>query len=178
MKKLVICLLIATLLFSFTVITAAADEIDVEPTTATEPDDSSVVVMPENGELPEGYELDPDFSMTVTLDADNDWTVVLKDLLDDVAGDDDYIYFVVEDDVTRGYTPYYAPNNSTVFSKSSPGVKAGNLIVVKNLNEDEPPLYELPESGGIGTIPFTFAGTAILVIAAVYGLILYRKRKN
>lgn len=209
MKKLLIYLLMAALLFSQAIAASAKTFTDDENpsaayTTAEEADktssDSSAAdekeentdsdtttalgsktpaqaeVVPSESDLPEGYEIDPNFSMKITLNAENGWSYNLKDLLDE-ADNDEYIYFIVEEDVAEGYSDFYA-KNGTNFSKSSPAVSTGNAIIVKNVKEGDPPIYELPESGGIGTAPFTVAGTAILLTAAVYGMILHRKRKK
>lgn len=192
MRKLLSCLLAAILLFTLAITATAATDGDdpaenpsveekfktTEPDAeATEPEASKNVDILNEVNLPEGYEIDPNFSLTITLDADNDWTYSLKDLLGEAAEEDEYIYFFVEANVDENYTPYYSTNNS-IFTKNSPGVSAGNIVVVKNVNEGEPPAYELPQTGGIGTTPYTVAGIAVLMTAAVYGVILYRRRKN
>ena len=185
MKRLLVCLLATVLLFTFSITVSAVSDGDdpseslpaEEATESTEPEASEPATLPNEADLPDGYEIDPNFSLTVTLDDDNDWRYSLKDLLSDSAEDDEYIYFFIEENVADDYTPYYSTNDS-VFSKSSPGVSSGNVVIVKNLNEGESPVYELPQTGGIGTTPYTAAGIAILLIAAVYGIVIYRRKRD
>lgn len=189
MKKLLSCMLLVALLFSLTITASAESFTDDENLSTvlttdekvenTEPDTTmtlgsetpeQVVVVPDESALPEGYVVDPHFSKKITLDAKNGWSYSLKDLLDE-ADSDEYIYFIVEEDVPEGYTPSYSLNSTDV-------TNGGNVIIVKNVKKEEPPIYELPESGGIGTTPYTVAGVAILLIAAVYCIILHHKRKK
>ena len=179
MKKIFSFLLITALLLSFT-ITARADD---ENTGNTGTDSSSqIIVVPSEDDLPEGYEIDPDYSFTFTIDAESGWTYTLEDL---IASDDngDYIYFIVEEDVAKGYTPEYSQNYSGSAKRSRAGTNSsegsqGNVVVVKNIKEGDGPTYELPQTGGIGTTIYTVLGTAVLLIAAVYGIILFRRKRK
>lgn len=176
MKRFLVCLLATVLLFTFSITVSAVSDDPSEDLTATEPEATESVSVPSLENLPEGYEIDPDFSLTVTLDAASGWSYSLKDLLHESADSNEYVYFFVEENVADDYTPYYSTNDM-VFSKESPGVSTGNVVIVKNLNEGEPPIYELPQTGGIGTVPYTVAGIAILVIAAVYAMVIRYRRK-
>ncbi|MCH5191509.1 MAG: hypothetical protein J1F23_05025 [Oscillospiraceae bacterium] len=197
MKKLLGLLLTVTLLLSLAVTASAetyTDDENLDTTVAateevedTDSDDTSepesgsssqIKIVPSASDLPEGYEIDPDFSVTITLNDENGWSYNLKDLLAE-AGADEYIYFVVEKDVAEGYADFYAVNdiNRARNSSDSEG-SGGKVIVVRNVLKGEPPVYELPESGGIGVTSYLAAGTAILTIAAVYCMILYCKRRR
>lgn len=187
MKKLFSFLLVAALLLSLP-FSAVADTPDEENSGNTESNNSSkIIVVPSESDLPEGYEVDPDYSYTFTIDAESGWTYTIEDLIDD---DDsgEYIYFIVEEDIAEGYTPEYyskeSGENSPRISRAARSTEEeqetqqSNVVVVKNIKEGDSPVYELPATGGIGTVPFTVAGVAILIIAAVYGMILLRKRKK
>lgn len=172
MKKLFSCLLIAVMLLSMPIIARADDE---NPGNTGSGSSSQIVVVPSEADLPEGYVVDPDYSYTFTIDAESGWSYTLEDLIDpdDSEG---YIYFFVEENVAEGYTPEYHSGNAN--ARAVPGITSGNVVIVKNVREGEPPVYELPQTGANGTVLYIVAGAAILTIAAVYGMILLRKRKK
>lgn len=145
--------------------------------TPNEPETSSrIKIVASEADLPEGYVIDPNFSITIPLNDENGWSYKLTDILE--GADDEYIYFVVEENVAQGYTPvYYSVNSNIGKSSTESESSGGKIIVVKNVHKGEPPTYELPESGGIGATPYIVAGSAILMIAAVYFMILRHKRK-
>lgn len=178
MKKLFSCLIIVALLLSFTITARAEDT-----TSGTEK--TPIRVVPSEADLPEGYEIDPDYSFTFTIDAESGWSYKLEDLIG-ADGDDEYIYFIVEENVADGYTPEYNQGTGSAGgsakrarSRSADGEEheQGNVVVVKNIKDGDAPVYELPKTGGIGTTVYTVVGAGILLIAAAYGLILFRKRK-
>ena len=176
MKKLFSCLLIIALLLSFS-ITAKADD------NTSGSDKSPIKVVPSEADLPEGYVIDPDYSFTFTIDAENGWTYKLEDLIGS-DGDDEYIYFIVEENVADGYTPEYNQGNTGSARRarsrdSSESERSqGNVVVVKNIKEGDGPVYELPKTGGIGTTIYTVVGAGVLLIAAAYGMFLLHKRKK
>lgn len=176
MKKLFSCLLIVALLLSFS-FTAKADDNNAGS------EKSPIKVVPSESDLPEGYEIDPDYSFTFTIDAENDWTYKLEDLIG-ADGDDEYIYFIVEENVADGYTPEYNQGNTgsakRARARNAPEEdnSQGNVVIVKNIKEGDGPVYELPKTGGIGTTVYTAVGGGILLIAAAYGMLLLYKRKK
>lgn len=176
MKKLFSCLIIVALLLSFT-ITARADD------DAPASEKSPIKIVPSEADLPEGYEIDPDYSFTFTIDAESGWTYKLEDLIG-ADGDDDYIYFIVEENVADGYTPEYnqgsagSAKRARARDSSESENPQGNVVVVKNIKEGDAPVYELPNTGGIGTTLYTVIGAGVLLIAAVYGMFLIYKRKK
>ncbi|MCH5182594.1 MAG: LPXTG cell wall anchor domain-containing protein [Oscillospiraceae bacterium] len=187
MKRIFGCLLIAALLFSLAIMVGAETVTDgdysVNPLSAevTDPDPSSeseeslpqIVIVPSKEDLPDGYEIDEDFYIHLNLTAENGWfdsrtwEEIFKEAIDDGG---DYIYFIDEENIPAGYVAYY--------SLVSPELTDGHILIIKNVKQGEPPVYELPETGAAGTTYYTLAGTAILLIAAAYGLFLYRKRRN
>lgn len=188
MKKILICLLALVLLCTMAISVSADDEGE-----STEPGGTGeLTFVPSEEHLPDGYEVDPDFSMTITLDEGNGWSVNLAEILEG-AESDEYIYFLAEEEPPTGYTPNYAWGvaaysgniaNGSVGTNGISGGKAsddgstgGNIIVVTNVKEGEPPIYELPESGGVGAAVYTAVGAAMILSAAVYSMILRRKRK-
>jgi pilin isopeptide linkage protein/LPXTG-motif cell wall-anchored protein len=51
-------------------------------------------------------------------------------------------------------------------------------IAFHNTTTEEPDVYKLPETGGLGTTPFTLGGGAILASALLYGFFYRRKRER
>ena len=181
MKRLLGLLLIISLLLSLAIaahaeeaapeeVPTTADAAETEPeTTAPETETSSrIIVIASEDELPEGYILDSEFSIPVILSVENGWSYNLTELLQAVA-DDDYIYYIVEKDIPKGY--------AAIYSLLETDLTDGNIIIIKNVKEGEPPVYELPETGGTGTELYTVVGAALLLTAAAYGVFLHRKRK-
>lgn len=182
MKKIFGCLLIAALLFSLAIIagaeTAADGDYSAKPLSAEAGSESEeslpqIVIVPSKDDLPEGYEIDEDFYIHLNLTAENGWfdsrtwEEIFKEAIDDGG---DYIYFIDEENIPEGYVAYY--------SMISPELTDGNILIIKNVKQGEPPVYELPETGASGTTYYTLVGSAILLIAAAYGVCLYRKRRN
>ena len=104
----------------------------------------------------------------ITLNTGNGYTYAWEDL--PVQGEDGrlYYYTVQEIDPPRGYTVSYLNNE---------GIQRGE-IVITNKKEFIDDGYELPETGGTGTIPFRTAGLAIISLAMLTGGILKRKREE
>ena len=84
-------------------------------------------------------------------------------------------YFVKELKTPDKYTATW---EGQLFQKPLPGAtgeqpgSADNPVMVKNYQP-----YELPKSGGIGTLPFTLFGLMICG-GAVYGWMRYRRRQG
>ena len=104
----------------------------------------------------------------ITLNPGNGYTYAWEDL--PVQGEDGrlYYYTVQEVDPPRGYTVSYLNNE---------GTQRGE-IVITNRKEFIDDGYELPETGGTGTIPFRTAGLAIISLAMLTGGILKRRREG
>lgn len=170
MKKIFCCLLVAGLLFSLAIVAGAESAGEVMP---SEESSQTVVLVPCEEDLPDGYEVDEDFYIEISLTADGGWVgnytweELLKEAVDDGG---DYIYFVAEDGIPEGYVALY--------SLVSNDLTDGNIVIIKNVKQGEPPVYELPQTGGSGTTLYTVAGSAILLIAAVSAVLLHRKRKK
>ena len=168
MKKLLSCLLAAAMLFCLAVTVCATEEAPA----ATKPP----AVVPNESDLPDGYEIDPDFHMTITLDAQHDWSYIWEDLQALDEDGNEYVYFVVEEDIAEGYVAYYSLEDFSSFD--TPGSITGSVVIVRNVKKGPAPTDELPKTGGVGTTVYTVTGTLLLVIAGVYGMILLRKRKE
>lgn len=194
-KRILIFLLMSTLLFSLAVIVSAEILPDGEipaPTISADPESdqsdtiTQVVVVQGASDLPEGYVIDEDFFIKLTLKAEDGWSYNIEELLKGLESED-YIYFVVEEDIPEGYDAIYSMSNVVMASGVTFGddivitgdivLTDGNVIVIKNVKDGEPPIYELPETGGVGTKHYTIAGVTVLLFAAVYYLVLRHKRK-
>lgn len=171
MKKILSGLLTAILLIALSCAVNAENLPDPDTTPDSGSDSSSqiVVIVPGEEDLPDGYVVDEDFIMEFEMNSESNWSRNLTEMLEQFAGDD-YIYYFIEKEVPKGYKAYYMLD-STVFTD-------GNVIIIKNIREGEPPVYELPQTGGGGTTVYTVVGSAFLLAAAVYCMILYRRRKK
>lgn len=169
-KRIFCCLLVAGLLFSLAIVAGAEAAND-----ETHSDESSrtITLVPCEDDLPDGYVVDEDFYIDISLTADGGWIAnltweeILKEAIDDGG---EYIYFLVEEDIPEGYDAAY--------SLVSTDLTDGSIIVIKNTKQGEPPAYELPKTGGTGTTLYTVAGSAVLLIAAAGAVALHRKRKK
>lgn len=167
MKKILSCLLMTALLCALPIVATAETLEDPDTTTPGSTPFIGVVVVPSEADLPEGYVVDNDFHLQFELDSESDWTRNLTELLDQYA-DEDYIYYFVEQDIPAGYTAYYKMNSSIYTD--------GNVIIIKNVKEGEPPTYELPETGGNGALILVI-GLSILQLSAAGLLFLHTRRK-
>lgn len=194
-KRIFLCLLLATLLYSLAVIVSAetlpdeeAPDFDTSAIPPSEESDTSTPgwIVPSESDLPEGYVVDEDFFIRLTLNAENAWSYNLEDLME--GWSDEYIYFVEETHIPQDYNAIYTIEGVILASGVNIGdvytleedlpLTDGNIIVITNVKEGEPPIYELPETGGTGRTPYTIAGVAVLLTAAVYLVILRRKQKS
>lgn len=107
---------------------------------------------------------DPNFDVSITLNKDNKWTFVYKDSL--AAG---YYYYIVEPSTGNKYEVIYSDSNT-------PGVESGGLLTLINKEKDTSG-YELPSTGGTGTLPYTAVGGTMMLSALAYSFI-HRKRRR
>lgn len=99
---------------------------------------------------------------TLTLTKDNDWKATYS-----VSTDDLSCYFYVKETSTgQTYDVSYSNNN----------VKGTGTIVVTNKEKDNTG-YELPSTGGAGTLPYTAVGGTMMLSALAYSFI-HRKRRH
>lgn len=106
---------------------------------------------------------DPSFNETITLSKTNNWTYVYKNV------ESGYLYFIEEDSTGGKYEVTYSDSNKT-------GVENGGLLTLTN-KETEDAGYELPSTGGAGTLPFTAVGGTMMLSALAY-TIIHRKRRR
>ena len=99
---------------------------------------------------------------TLTLTKDNDWKATYAV----PAGDFNYYFYVKETSTGQTYDVSYSNNN----------VKGTGTIVVTNKEKDNTG-YELPSTGGAGTLPYTAVGGTMMLSALAYSFI-HRKRRH
>lgn len=113
---------------------------------------------------------------TVTLNALNKWTHTW----DDLETGEGITYSITEETVT-GYKTTYAV---TVDGKDKPDIPATAIPIGENTgtlvtitNAEDIPGYELPSTGGTGTLPYTAVGGTMMLTALAYSFI-HRKRRR
>ena len=99
---------------------------------------------------------------TLTLTKENGW----KETYAVPAGDSNYYFYVKETSTGQTYDVSYSNNN----------VKGTGTIVVTNKEKDNTN-YELPSTGGAGTLPYTAVGGTMMLSALAYSFI-HRKRRH
>lgn len=104
---------------------------------------------------------DSTFNETITLNKDNKWTYVYKKV------EPGYLYYIVEASTGDKYDVTYSDSNKT-------GVENGGLLTLTN---KEIVGYELPSTGGTGTLPYTAVGGTMMLSALAYSII-HRKRRH
>lgn len=104
---------------------------------------------------------DSTFKETITLNKNNKWTSVYKHV------DDDFFYYIEEASTGGKYDVTYSDSNKT-------GVEKGGLLTLTN---KEIVGYELPSTGGAGTLPYTAVGGTMMLSALAYSFI-HRKRRH
>ena len=104
---------------------------------------------------------DSTFKETITLNKNNKWTYVYKHV------DDDFFYYIEEASTGGKYDVTYSDSNTT-------GVEKGGLLTLTN---KEIVGYELPSTGGTGTLPYTAVGGTMMLSALAYSFI-HRKRRR
>ena len=161
MKKILFCLLTVVLLLSLAVTAYAAPEEDIPETSQ-----GNVIIITDEADLPEGYEID--FSMEITLNSEEGWSSVLKDLFNNADGD--YIYIVSEVNIAEGYNAYYSIDLSNS--------ENGNVVIVRNVKEGNPPIYQLPKTGSEDTVYYTVAVASVFLAIVVYGMFIRQKHSE
>lgn len=103
----------------------------------------------------------------VILNSSNNWSHSWKDLLlvDPNNSSITYKYYVKETD--RSGTFKYDLNNT--------GITGGTILLYNQVPEDAN--YELPSTGGSGTLPYTAVGSTMMLSALAY-TIIHRKRRR
>ena len=104
---------------------------------------------------------DSTFKETIKLYQKDNWTYVYKNV------DDDYFYYIEEASTGGMYDVTYSDSNTT-------GVEKGGLLTLTN---KEIVGYELPSTGGTGTLPYTAVGGTMMLSALAYSFI-HRKRRH
>ena len=99
---------------------------------------------------------------TLTLTKENGW----KETYAVPVGDSNYYFYVKETSTGQTYDVSYSNNN----------VKGTGTIVVTNKEKDNTG-YELPSTGGSGTLPYTAVGGTMMLSALAYSFI-HRKRRR
>lgn len=100
---------------------------------------------------------------TITLNKSNNWTYVYKEV------ENGYYYFIKETSTGGKYEVTYSDSNTT-------GVENGGLLTLTNKEKDNTG-YELPSTGGTGTLPYTAVGGTMMLSALAYSFI-HRKRRH
>ena len=80
----------------------------------------------------------------------------------------DCYFYVKEANTNKNYTVSYYGND---------GVQHGGTIVITNTETDSSG-YELPSTGGTGTLPFTAVGGTMMLSALVYSFIHHKRRRE
>ena len=104
---------------------------------------------------------DNTFKVPIKLNTNNKWTFVYKDV------NDDFFYYIEEASTGGKYDVTYSDSNTT-------GVEKGGLLTLTN---KEIVGYELPSTGGTGTLPYTAVGGTMMLSALAYSFI-HRKRRH
>lgn len=104
---------------------------------------------------------DSNFKETITLTKDKKWTYVYEDVKDD------FFYYIEEASTGDKYEVTYSESNKT-------GVENGGLLTLTNKKIVG---YELPSTGGTGTLPYTAVGGTMMLSALAYSFI-HRKRRR
>lgn len=110
---------------------------------------------------------DTGFDETITLNKDNKWTYVYTGTNGTL--DAGYHYYIEEASTGSQYDVTYSDSNTA-------GVENGGLLTLTNREKDSAG-YELPSTGGSGTLPYTAAGGTMMLSALAYSFI-HRKRRR
>ena len=103
------------------------------------------------------------FVQTITLDNTNNWTFTYNSV------EEGYLYYIEEASTGGKYEVTYSDSNTT-------GVENGGLLTLTNKEKDNTG-YELPSTGGTGTLPYTAVGGTMMLSALAYSFI-HRKRRH
>lgn len=99
----------------------------------------------------------------IELTSANNWMATYSKL------DDGYLYYIEEASTGNKYEVIYSDSNTT-------GVENGGLLTLTNKEKDNTG-YELPSTGGAGTLPYTVVGGTMMLSALAYSFI-HRKRRR
>lgn len=102
---------------------------------------------------------------TVTLEKSKDWTATVP-IADEYLND--YTFYIKEKDGNS--------SRFTVVYDQPEGVTVGNTLTFTNTETDNAD-YELPSTGGAGTLPYTAVGGTMMLSALAYSFI-HRKRRH
>lgn len=113
---------------------------------------------------------------TVTLNALNKWTHTW----DELETGEGITYSITEETVTGYKTTYTVTVNGTESTDTSAtaipiDTAKGTLVTITNT--EDTPGYELPSTGGTGTLPYTAVGGTMMLSALAYSFI-HRKRRH
>lgn len=101
---------------------------------------------------------------SITLNNSNHWTATYSDLTEG------YLYYIKEASTGNKYEVTYSSSNET-------GVENGGVLTLTNKEKPDTPGYELPSTGGTGTLPYTAVGGTMMLTALAYSFI-HRKRRR
>ncbi|MEE1086569.1 MAG: Cna B-type domain-containing protein [Schaedlerella sp.] len=114
---------------------------------------------------------------TVTPDENGFWETVITNLPKGIRNEENgmvtpYIYTIEEVSVS-GYEVEYEYDDGDATTDDSNGIHSGTITMTNRETEG----YELPETGGIGTTPYTVGGLLLMTVAALF-LLLYKNKKH
>lgn len=101
---------------------------------------------------------------SITLNNSNHWTATYSNLTEG------YLYYIKEASTGNKYEVTYSSSNET-------GVENGGVLTLTNKEKSDIPGYELPSTGGTGTLPYTAVGGTMMLSALAYSFI-HRKRRR
>ena len=101
---------------------------------------------------------------SITLNNSNHWTATYSNLTEG------YLYYIKEASTGNKYEVTYSSSNET-------GVENGGVLTLTNKEKPDIPGYELPSTGGSGTLPYTAVGGTMMLSALAYSFI-HRKRRR
>lgn len=140
------------------------------------PEKTNVTPVPNKDAIPSGEVF---LWKQITLTADNNWSTAVSLEENNVKGNK-YYYWFEEIDVngqpisTSSYKAYYRYNGSE--NENCIDMTKNGDQYVQVYNNSEETLGELPETGGMGVIPFVAAGGTVTVAAAI--LLVTKRRKK
>ena len=140
------------------------------------PEKTNVTPVPDKDAIPSGEVF---LWKQITLTADNNWSNAVSLEKNDIKGNK-YYYWFEETDVngqpisTSSYKAYYRYNGSE--NENCIDMTKNGDQYVQVYNNSEETLGELPETGGMGVIPFVAAGGTVTVAATI--LLVTKRRKK
>lgn len=141
------------------------------------PEKTNVTPVPNKDAIPSGEVF---LWKQITLTADNNWSNAVSLEKNDIKGSK-YYYWFEETDVngqpiiTSSYKAYYRYNGSE--NENCIDMTKNGDQYVQVYNNSEETLGELPETGGMGVIPFVAAGGTVTVAATLLLVTKRRKKK-